>query len=192
MIERLRDDKLFTRAILAVLSLFVLTLLWILIVPVSAVPSGLDHIISLLPGPVFVLVWAVLGNIARSTTDRSRKIIRFLLIAVCGVLLIPNLFFGVLRIIVRESCFESCEGKVTERYVSDNHAALSIVVTGPSSIRMEGINQAFYDEVTVGDEIVKETWSDYALLNGHPRKIVEFKGWWPMSTGIASFPDDGS
>jgi len=189
-IQRLRDDKLFTTVVLAVLSLFVLTLLWILVVPLRAVPSEIDYIISLLPVPIFLLVWGVLAGIIRSSTDMPRKKMRFLLIAVCGVFLMPNLFFGVLRTIARKSCLESCEGKVTERYVSDNHGALSIVVTGPSSIRMEGINEAFYDVVTVGDDVLKEPWSDYALINGHPRRIVEFKGWWPMSKGIASYSDD--
>jgi hypothetical protein len=187
--KRLRDDELFVTAISAVYLLLIISLLWNLVVPLRAVPSGIDTVISLLPAPVFLLTWVTFGNIAYSTTDRPKKNLRFLLIALCGVLLVPNLFSGILRNIVKNSSLESCEGTVTERYVSHNHGALSIVVTGESSIRMEGINESFYNQVAVGDEIVKEPWSYYALLNGCPRRIVVHKGWWPMSKGIASGPE---
>lgn len=183
--KRLRDDELFVKTIAVVYLLLVVTLLWSIVVPLRAVPSGIDTFISLSPAPLFLLTWVTFGNVARSTIERPKKNLRFLLIALCGVLLAPNLLFGILRNIVKNSARESCNGKVTERYVSDNHAALSIVVTGDRSVRMEGIDEEFYDQVAVGDVVMKEPWSYYALLNGHPKRIVIHKGWWPMSKGIA-------
>jgi len=186
LVERLKDDELFVKAIVAVYALFVVSLFWSLAVPLRAVPSTVDAVMSLLPVPLFFLSFVTFASVARLTTDHPKKKLRFLLIALCVVLLVPSLFFGIMRNIVKASSRETCDGFVTERYVSDNHAELSIVVTGDRTVRMEGIHKMFYDQVAIGDKVVKEPWSYCAFLNGHPKRIVIQKGWWPMSKGIAS------
>ncbi len=186
LLRGLRDDRWFAAAAFLSVLLFVTCLSWTLLVPLRAVPNKVDAIVTFLPIPAFLLVWLILGHITHATAERSRKRLRQAFVALCAVTFVPNFYLSHERNFIRTRLIWRCNGEVTERYVSHNHAQLAIVVTGTDIVRMEGITKSFYDAVAVGDKVVKEPWSEYAMLNGSLTRILPPRGWSSILKGIDS------
>ncbi len=156
--------------------LMILTLGWIHLVPMVAVSDSLDMIVTKSPIAIFMLTWLGVGNMFLRTREDRQKVHRWVGLGLAVLVLMPNFYGGFARGSVRAKVKWHCNGVVTTKYRSHNHNVASVTVAGVDPARIEGVDEKFYELVNVGDTLMKDEWTTFAVLNGQPTRIV-WRGW---------------
>ena len=180
IVSWIKADRLFVWICLLITALQLSSLLGIVFLPLEQSYALYDRVLTGAWLYSIFINWLIMGTIAKKTRDLGKRRFRFFFVFLNMALFIPNFFLGMPRIDCREKLEWECNGIITEHYVSTNHQALAIEISGTPPIKFEGVNVSFYEIAKVGDVIAKKPWDEYAELNGVRHKIVDQWEGWPF------------
>lgn len=172
-------DAWFARVSLTITVLLIISLAGTIYLPLDQSLAFHDRFVFVIWFISPFINWLILGTIARKTKDLAKKQFRFVVVIFNMVLFVPNFFLGMPRSGLRKQLEWECDGIITDKYVSDNHRALTIVISGKPEVTFEGVTPTFYEVAKVGDIIVKKPWNDFSELNGIRHTIVYRWQSWP-------------
>lgn len=176
-----RIDRRFACGSLLITVLLIISLLGTVFLPLNQSFAFYDRLIGVIWLSSFFTNQLLFGLIAKKTKDLAKKRFRHIAFILNLGLVVPNFFLGAPKSSTRQKLEWECDGIITEHYVSNNHRALAIKVSGTPHVKFEGIMLSFYEAAKVGDVIVKKPWDESAELNGERYQIVDRWEWWPFS-----------
>jgi len=131
------------------------------LLPQCYLSKGFETFLFISSFILFFIIFGPLVFYARISEENERKIaVFFFSLFICYA---PAFFSTMYRHSISEMNYWDFEGEITNKYISKNHAAKSIIV---NSIKYERIPSHIWQVLSIGDTITKQPCNNRVIVNG--------------------------